>query len=32
VDAVGDDLRFDTSTAAPTFRVSEMTVAGGEGA
>ena len=32
VDAVGSDLRFDSSTASPTFRVSEMTIAGGTGA
>ena len=29
VDAVGDDLDLRTSTAAPTFRVAKMTVAGG---
>ena len=28
IDAVGDDLDLRTSTAAPTFRVSSMTVAG----
>jgi PmbA protein len=29
VDAVGDDLDLRTATAAPTFRVAKMTVAGG---
>jgi PmbA protein len=29
VDAVGDDLDLRTSTAAPTFRVAKMTIAGG---
>ena len=28
IDAVADDLKLRTSTAAPTFRVSHMTVAG----
>lgn len=32
IDAVGSDLDLRTSTAAPTVRVAEMTVAGGEGA
>jgi PmbA protein len=31
IDAVGDDLEFRTSTVAPTFRVSHMTVAGTSG-
>jgi PmbA protein len=29
VDAVGDDLDLRTATAAPTFRVAKMTIAGG---
>jgi PmbA protein len=28
VDAVANDLRFDGSTVAPSFRVAEMTISG----
>jgi PmbA protein len=32
IDAVGSDIDLRTATAAPTFRVSRMVVAGREGA
>jgi PmbA protein len=30
IDAIGSDLDLRTSTAAPTFRVAKMTIAGGK--